>query len=265
METTDSPELVIDIQNLDLWRDRFLLEDVNWRVRRGEHWAVLGRNGAGKTLLLRVVAGYLWPSRGSVRVLGEPFGQVDLRALRRDIGWVSSALSERIPGGDNCFEVVLSGRYATFGLYQRPSSEDEDRARWLLEDMGLAGLAEQAWRNLSAGEKQRVLLARGRMPRPRLLILDEPCAGLDLAAREKLLALIEHIAHDPDGPTLLMVTHRVEELTSGFSHVLMLHRGRVAARGPIRDRLTDANLSAVMELPVRVNFDRGRWSVRVEA
>ena len=253
--------VVVDMRGVSLWRNRMLLDDVNWRVNRGEHWVVLGRNGAGKTLLLKILAGYLWPSRGTVSVLAERFGGVDLRALRRSIGWVSAALGEKIPGRDTATEVVLSGAYATFGLYERPEDDLVEAAAGLMADMGLSALSEQRYADLSAGEKQRVLLARGRLARPALLILDEPCAGLDLAAREKLLALVEAMAADPEGPTMLMVTHRVVEIMPGFTHALLLHQGRVLGAGPVDQVLTEGLFSRAMEIPCRIVRHRGRYRV----
>jgi len=258
MKTEDSPSLspeasiIVSLKGVNLWRNRPLLENVNWTVTRGQHWAVLGRNGAGKTLLLRILTGYLWPSGGEVRVMAERFGRVDLRELRRGLGWVSAALVEKIPGLDTALEVVLSGAYATFGLHQKPSPELVRRAEAFLEDLGLESLKNQKFVHLSSGEKQRVLLARSLLPRPRLLILDEPCAGLDLAAREKYLALVARLTADPAGPTLIMVTHRVEEITPGFTHGLLLHRGRVLAAGPLAEVMTDRLLSRTLEIPLSV-------------
>ena len=253
---------VAELKNVTLRRqDRLLLDNIDWTVYRGEHWAVLGRNGAGKTLMLKILAGYLWPTSGRVDVLTERFGEVDLRELRQDIGWVSAALAERIPDWDSVRNVVLSGPYATFGLYEDPPNELKEKAAELMEDLGLTDLADQEFGNLSAGEKQRVLLARARLPEPRLLILDEPCAALDLSAREKFLALVEKTAGSPDGPTMLMVTHRVDEITPGFSHAIMLLHGRCLAAGPIREVLTDELFSQAMEIESFLARENGRWHV----
>ena len=176
----------------------------------------------------------MWPSNGDVDVLTERrFGDVDLRELRQDIGWVSSALAEKIPGWDSALDVVLSGFYATFGLYERPDDELVGRAESLMKDMNLSDLASQRFDTLSAGEKQRVLVARARLPEPDLLILDEPCGALDLAARERFLSVVDKMAQEPNGPTMIMVTHRVEEITPGFTHGLLLWRGKVTAKGAL--------------------------------
>jgi iron complex transport system ATP-binding protein len=254
---------VVVLKDIHLWRQRPILQGINWTVERGQHWVVLGRNGAGKTLLLKITAGYLWPSRGEVHVLAERFGAVDLRELRQDIGWVSSALAEKIPDWDTALNVVLSGAYATFGLYHRPEAALVEAAERLMAEMGLLALKDQQFGDMSAGEKQRVILARSRLPRPNLLILDEPCAGLDLAAREKLLALVSAMARDPNGPTLLMVTHRVSEIPAGFTHAMLMHQGRAMASGRLQDVLTDRNFSRAMEVEVRLSQANGRWQARV--
>jgi len=253
-------QIIFQLEDVSLYRERTLLLGINWQVCRGEHWVVLGRNGAGKTLLLQILTGYIWPSSGRVSVLNEKFGQVDLRDLRQDIGWVSSALVSRIPGQDTALKVVLSGEFATFGLFESPSSGAVDRAGVIMKDMGLSSLAEERFRNLSRGEQQRVLLARSLVADPKLLILDEPCAGLDLAAREKLLALVNRLAVAKTGPTLIMVTHHVAEIVPGLTHGLLLSRGRILASGGLHEIMTDDLISRAMEISVKIRRVRGRYS-----
>ena len=252
------PVVRLDGVNLNWGRD--ILKEVTWEVRRGQHWVVMGRNGAGKTLLLEVLAGYIWPNQGQVSVLGERYGAVDLRSLRRELGWVSAALRDKIPGRDPVLKVVLSGLYATFGLYETPPPEAVSRAKALLTSMGLDPLAEQPFAQLSQGQQQRALLARGLIRRPALLLLDEPCAGLDLAGAEKYLSLIRRLARTPHGTTLIMVTHRVSEIVAGFTHALLLSQGRVLASGALDKVMTDPLLSQTLETPVRVSHEDGRWT-----
>jgi iron complex transport system ATP-binding protein len=244
-------------------RDQRLLDRVDWTIRRGEHWVVLGRNGAGKTLLLRILTGYLWPSQGRVSVLGHRYGTVDLRELRRGIGWVSSALAERIPSDEPVLSVVLSGPEATLGLYREPSVRMVEKARALMERFGLAHLENRPFGDLSAGERQRTILARSLLADPRLLILDEPSAGLDLAARERFLSQVQALAAEPEGPTLIMVTHRVEEIVPGFTHGLLLKRGQVMFAGPLAEALTDERFSQTMEIGLRLERPNGRWRATV--
>lgn len=259
---TDRP--VVELKDVRLNRNRSLLENINWTVNRGEHWVVLGRNGAGKTLLLKILAGYLWPSRGEVNVLAERFGGVDLRELRQDIGWVSSALAEKIPSWDNALEVVLSGAFATFGLYREAPDSLVEKAQNLMDELGLSGLAGQDFSVLSAGEKQRVLLARARLSDPSLLILDEPCAGLDLASREKFLDLVEKMAEEPKGPTMIMVTHRASEIVPAITHGLLLRKGNIVASGPIDQVMTSELLSKTLEIDLNLSKIQGRFQVRIE-
>ena len=157
-----------------------ILRDINWMVRRGEHWAIIGLNGSGKTSLLNMVNGYVWPSDGEISVLGRRFGRCDVRDLRRKIGWASSSLQEKFYAGETAEEIVLSGRFATIGLYDEPGKKERERARALLDLFHCGHAAMQPYWSLSQGEKQKVLIARALIQNPRLLILDEPCAGLDI-------------------------------------------------------------------------------------
>lgn len=193
----------IDVQGITYNRDqKTLLADVTWRVRKGEHWALLGLNGSGKTTLLNMITGYIWPTRGSVAVLGETYGTVDLRELRKSIGWVSSSLQEKLHASDRTQYVVLSGKFATIGLYDKPDDDDFEQAAELMRQLGCAHLWDRPYQTCSQGEKQKVLIARALMASPKLLILDEPCNGLDLFARETLLGGIEALGAQADAPTL---------------------------------------------------------------
>ncbi|MCZ8519073.1 MULTISPECIES: ABC transporter ATP-binding protein [Paenibacillus] len=237
---------------------RELLGGIDWEVRRGEHWALLGLNGSGKTTLLNMICGYTWPTKGSIEVLGETYGNVDLRELRRSIGWVSSSLQEKLYASDNTEAVVLSGKYATIGLYDRPEEEDVHKAHALMEQLGCRHLYGRPYQTCSQGEKQKVLIARALMASPRLLILDEPCNGLDLFARENLLSAVEALAAGNEAPTLLYVTHHTEEILPLFSHTLLLRRGEVFAAGPTGALLTAGPLTEFFELPVDVLKRNGR-------
>jgi iron complex transport system ATP-binding protein len=222
-----------------------ILRGIDWRVLRGEHWAILGANGSGKTSLLRALSGYLTPSAGALTVLGEEYGRSDWPELRRRIGIVSSALAGSIPGDEAALETVISGRFAQLDLWARVTRADRTAARRLLRQVGLGRLAGRAWGLLSQGERQRVLIARALAAQPELLILDEPCAGLDPVARDQFLTFIAGLARRARGPALVLVTHHVEEIIPAFSRVLLLRRGRVLAAGPRRKMLTSAHLSAV--------------------
>ncbi|GAB4387789.1 MAG: ABC transporter ATP-binding protein [Thermodesulfovibrionales bacterium] len=233
---------------------RRVLKDVSWRVGPGEHWAVVGLNGSGKTTLLNLINGYVFPSSGQVRVLGESFGSYDWRLMRRRIGYVSSFLEERLYQSETALEIALSGLYATIGLYDNPGPGHRKKALAALERAGMAGAARKPYAELSQGEKQRVLVARALAGSPRLLILDEPCAGLDIFARESLLSAMETLGRSDGAPTMLYVSHHIEEITPVFTHVLLLRRGEVHSAGRRRKVLGEENLSSFFEAPVKVSW-----------
>lgn len=217
-----------------------ILEGINWRVDAGDHWALVGRNGAGKTTLLNIACGYVWPHAGG-QVLRCGQTLTDLRQLRRSIGWVTSTLDRLIPGSEPAVDTVVSGRYAGLGLKrlggERPQARDYDDAHTHMARLGIDQLASQPFHVLSQGERQKVLLARACMAQPLLMILDEPCAGLDPASRESLLTSLQQLAASRCGPAMVLVTHHVEEIMPAFSRLLWLDRGRVAGIGPAAELL----------------------------
>lgn len=240
-----------------------IVDRVDWRVKAGERWVVVGPNGAGKSTLLSIASTRLWPSRGSVSVLGEEIGRVDARVLRRRIGDASAALAETLHGRLTAAEVTVSA--ATGALapwWDAYSDEDRDRARDLLDLMGVAGLAGREFATLSTGERQRVLLARTLMPDPDLLLLDEPAAGLDLGAREDLVGRLEALAARPRPVAIVLVTHHLEEVPRGFHRALLLSHGRVVASGAIAEVLADGPLSAAYGIDLQVMREAGRFTAR---
>ncbi|THF75721.1 ABC transporter ATP-binding protein [Cohnella fermenti] len=247
------------------WRrgELTLLKDIDWRIRRHEHWALLGLNGSGKTTLLNIITGYYWPTRGEVNVLGQQFGQVDLRELRQSIGWVSSSLQEKLYGTDRTQYVVISGKFATIGLYENPEESDFAKAGALMTALGCAHLWDREYRTCSQGEKQKLLIARALMANPKLLILDEPCNGLDLFSRERLLASIEDLTRQEDMPTMIYVTHHTEEILPAFGHTMLLRRGEAFRQGATSDVLNTATLSEFFEAPVVAEQHKDRYYVRM--
>ncbi len=255
---------ILELEEVGLVLDGVrVLDSVDWSVRRGEHWAVLGANGSGKTTLLRIVAGYQWPTRGGVTLLGYRFGQVDLRRLRRRIGWVSPSLAAELRPFDPALDVVVSGRFASLNLFfDHPTEGERSEAHELLDTLGVAYLAERPFGVLSQGERQRVLLARSLMAEPEVLILDETTAGLDLAAREDLLEALQVLTEAADGPSIFFVTHHLEEIVPGITHVLLLSGGRVVAAGPKEAVLGEEALSEAMGVPLEVHARHGRhWAI----
>lgn len=218
--------------------------------------------------MLGALTAYLTPSGGTVELLGATFGQgADWRELRKRVGLVSSSLRQMLPDAEPAWLTVLSGKDAQIQFWgRRPQPSEWAAALACLEQVECAHLAERPWGVLSQGERQRVLIGRALMARPALLILDEPCAGLDPVARERFLLFVERLgqrAADPDAPTLLLVTHHVEEIQPAFTHALLLRDGRALAAGPVRRVLTSANLSATFNADLKLRRTRrdGRWSL----
>ncbi|WP_373893341.1 ABC transporter ATP-binding protein [Virgibacillus sp. CBA3643] len=250
---------IIDMQDVSWKRQQeAILSNVNWKVSRGEHWAVLGLNGSGKTTLLNMVNGYIWPSTGKVNVLGQQFGKTDIRELRKSIGWVSSSIQERIKETAFAVDVVVSGKYASIGLYEDTTEEDYEKAYQIMEQVGCRHLADRTYQTCSQGEKQKILIARGLMASPDLLILDEPTSGLDFISREELLSTINHLAIQKDAPSIIFVTHHIEEIMPVFSHILLLRQGTVFDKGERSDLLTSSCLSEFFDTSVRVEWHRDR-------
>lgn len=250
---------VISLSNISLVRgEKTILDRIDWHVSPGEHWAIVGPNGSGKTSMLKVATGYEWPSAGSgeVAVLGDRFGQVDLRELRKKVGWASSALIRWLSMHQTPVQIAVAGLRAATQLFDEPTQAELDRARELLDWFGMNDAADRPLQHLSLGERQKTILARAMMPDPDVLILDEPCAGLDLTAREQLLDQIARLA---DHCTLILVTHHIEEIFPTISHAALLHDGRIHASGRTADVLTSENLTTVFELPIQVEQSAERF------
>ncbi len=260
----DPPEAALRLARVTVARPpAVLLDAVDWTVRPGQRWVVLGPNGSGKTTLLRVASLYLHPTSGQVEVLGHRLGRVDVRRLRTRIGLVSPALQDLLRPEITALDAVMSAREAALETWWHAyGPDDRARAHDLLERTGTAALAHRAFGTLSSGERQRVLLARSLWGDPGLVLLDEPTAGLDLGAREDLVARLAGLADDPATPPTVLVTHHVEEVPPGFTHGLLLRRGRVLAAGPIDDVLTAEALSEAFGLALRLDRRDGRYAAR---
>ncbi|WP_031510496.1 ABC transporter ATP-binding protein [Streptomyces megasporus] len=255
---------VLELVDVSVVREgRALVEDVSWSVKEGERWVILGPNGAGKTTLLNIASSYLYPSSGTATILGERLGKVDVFELRPRIGMTSSALAEKLPRGQTVLQTVLTAAYGmTAGWHEHYDPVDEQRALAFLDRLGMNTHLDRKFGTLSEGERKRTQIARAMMTDPELLLLDEPAAGLDLGGREDLVRRLGRLARDPYAPSMIMVTHHVEEIPPGFTHVLMIRQGKVLTAGPVETELTSANLSRCFGLPLIVEHNGGRWTAQ---
>jgi iron complex transport system ATP-binding protein len=249
---------IIELKNISLRRDNCrLLKGVDWTVKLGEHWAVIGPNGCGKTTMLRIVAGWMFPSTGTAKVCGMRFGQCRMDDVKRRIGWVSSALETMMRPRLQARGVVLGGLKNTLGIWEKPTPEELKKADAMLEWIGCAHRATLPFCLLSQGEQMKVMIARALIPTPELLILDEPCVGLDPVARQDVLEIIDSLADDRH--TILYVTHHIEEIVPTLTHVLALRDGTVAAQGEKDQVLNNETLSNVFDRTLRVETEKKRY------
>ena len=256
---TDSP--AVALRGVTVRRDGVpVLDGIDWQVQRSERWVVLGPNGSGKTTMLQVAGARLWPTSGRVQVLGAELGRVDVRTLRPRVALVSGAVTRQLRPDVTAREVVASGRFGAletwWHTYGAPDWEKADR---LLAQGGVGEIADRSYGVISEGERQQVLLARALMSDPELVLLDEPFAGLDLGARERLLLRLRALASDPGSPPIVLVTHHCEEIPPGFTHGGLMRAGRLIAAGPLGDVITSQHVSTCFDLDVTVGRSDGRW------
>ena len=262
-ETLRSVAPILDVRNLTVRRgDTVILDDLSWTVQKGENWVILGANGSGKTSLLSALTGYLSPTAGAITVLGETFGETDWRELRKHIGLVSSSVRQMMADHEPSLVTVISGKYAMIDYWGRIQAADRHAAGRILRQVEVGHLADRRWEVLSQGERQRVLIGRALMARPRLLILDEPCAGLDPVAREHFLDFLQRLGSRRGGPALIFVTHHVEEIMPAFTHALLIRQGGIVAAGVKATTLTSARLSEVFGAKLRLGRKGGRYALR---
>jgi iron complex transport system ATP-binding protein len=242
-----------------------ILTGIDWYLESGQHWTVLGPNGSGKTTLLRIACGYLWPTSGRVLRLGREL--IDLGELRKSIGWISSGMIAEIPPQDTGLETVVTGRLAQFGLKHLPeygpTESDFADAAAELSRLGCADLSEKLFGVLSQGERQQVLIARARMAKPMLMVLDEPCAGMDPGVRERFLAWLNSSLAAPDGPTVILVTHHIEDIVPAIQNTLILSAGRIHSAGRTADVVTRETIETVYNTRLaRIERSAGRmWPI----
>jgi len=257
---------VIDLNNVSVVRDqRPILNNVDWQVESDQRWVIVGPNGAGKTTLLRVLGAQIHPSTGQATILNERLGEINVFELRTRIGFASSALASHIPNSENVLDAVMTASYAITGRWNEQYDDiDVRRAHRVLNEWGLGEFAERSFGTLSDGERKRAQIARAVMPDPEMLLLDEPVASLDLAAREQTISIIGQYASSPMAPAIVMVTHHLEEIPAGFTHALILRDGQVYAAGEIASTLTSTKISEAFGFGVEVDFIDGRYRARAK-
>ncbi|MBV0894844.1 ABC transporter ATP-binding protein [Microbacterium sp. NC79] len=256
--------LVLEFTDTSVRRDgKNIVDSLSWSVEDDQRWVILGPNGAGKTTILRLASAMMHPTSGQVNVLGEQLGRTDVFELRPRIGIASSAMAKQIPGDETVRNVILTAAYSVLGRWNEEYERiDERRAERVLADWRIDDLADRLFGTLSDGEQKRVQIARAVMTDPEMLLLDEPTASLDLGAREGLLQLLSAYAQSPATPAMVMVTHHVEEIPVGFTHVLLIRDGGVVAQGPLDSTLTEESLTATFGLPIRLTKEEGRFAAR---
>lgn len=237
-----------------------ILGPLSWEVTDGQRWVVLGANGAGKTTLLQLLAAQIHPSRGVVEILGERMGATDVFELRPRIGFSSSAMIDQLPADEKVIDIVLTAAYGFAGRWlESYDLWDESRAKALLTIFGVRELGDRSFGTLSEGEKKRVQISRSLMADPELLLLDEPAAGLDLGGREDILTRISQYTREENAPATIIVTHHLEEIPTGTTHILMLKAGKIAFSGEIAEVLTAESLSQVFGIHVELQIQNGRY------
>ena len=254
---------VIDFNNVTVLREsKPILNNIDWQVESDQRWVIIGPNGAGKTTLLRVAAAQIQPSTGTAMVLDAVLGEVNVFELRTRIGFASSSLAAHIPNSERVLDAVMTASYAITGRWNEKYEDvDERRARRVLGEWQLSEFADRAYGTLSDGEKKRTQLARAVMPDPELLLLDEPVASLDMAAREQTVSILGEYAQAPTAPSIVMVTHHVEEIPAGFTHAVLMNQGQIFSAGRIEDTLTSEKVSEVFGFALKVQLDNGRFRV----
>jgi iron complex transport system ATP-binding protein len=259
MPVSSSKEPLFGVEGLVIERDGHILRGIDWTVGKGEHWVVLGANGSGKSTLLNALMVFIAPTEGRLFAFGKEFGEDDWNEVKAAIGYVGSEVNRMIEPGESALDVVVSGARAMINFWGDPDPKEQRAARKILKNMGCAGLESRTWRQMSQGERQKMLFGRALMGNPKVLFLDEPCAGLDPIARLDYLRFMESNAANPKAPALILVTHHVEEITPSFTHALLLRDGLVTASGPLGDTLTSSKLSEAFGHPVRLRRRKGNY------
>lgn len=256
-------QTIVKLKNISFERNNCsILDHISLTIERNQHWALLGANGSGKTTLLKIITGYEWPTNGSVEVLGKCYGKCNLRELRKHIGWVSTAIEHKLPEDDSALEIVISGLDASMGIFRDVTEDEIKHSHDSLAMLNAQNCADRKFGILSQGEQQRILIARALISKPSLLILDEPCVGLDPAAKERFLGDLSLLANRHDSPTMILVTHHIEEIGPWINRIMVLKSGKILSSGQKPEVLTSATLSAAFDMKMLVKKEGLRYFIR---
>ncbi len=251
---------IIEFKNVSLLKEgKLLLENISFSIQEGENWIIFGRNGSGKTLLLQLIEGYLFPSTGEIQRFGEKCGESDIREVRKKTGFLSTSIKSIMHENEVVFEAVISGKYGTIGIYDPYTDADKKKALELLSLTDSLFLKDRSFSSLSDGEKERVLISRALMSNPKCLILDEPCSNLDIKGREDFLQMLKQIKKFTPEIPILFVTHHADEISPLFTHILILKNGKIFRQGKIQETLTSPVVSEAFNIPVKVFQENGRY------
>lgn len=258
---------VIDIEGANVFLGgNHILYDINWQVKEGEHWFILGANGAGKSTLINLLMGFVWPIFGAkVEVMGNRFGRCNLNELRKKISWLSPLMFKMTNQETSAMDVVISGFDSTIGIFREVSMEETQIAMETMERLDCAYLRDQPFSTLSSGEQVKVLICRGMLLEPELLILDEPCVHLDMHTREYLLGYIDSIAAQKVVPNIIFISHRIEDIVTTFQKGLIMADGRIAIAGNREDILTEQNIRETFKMDIHLHITKsGRCWARLD-
>lgn len=254
---------ILEVKHLRLWRENPILEDLSWTLKKGEHWVILGPNGSGKSSLLAALTGYVTPSSGDITVLGQTYGKSDWRELRKKVGIVSTVLHSMIQQDESALKLVLSGKEAMINYWGKIPELALKKVRNILKQIHASHLEDRTWIQLSQGERQRILIGRALMADYKILILDEPCAGMDLVSKENFLNFLNSLIRKKNFPTLILVTHHVEEIIPIFKNVLLLKDGKVCASGEKTEVLNSKFLSKAFDCKISVQKKSLRYHAKI--
>ena len=254
---------MIELKQISFVRnERYILENISLSIHKNQNWVILGKNGSGKTTLINILFGYLWPTYGSVRIAGETYGEYPLSELQKKIGILQSSYQEeRLQRSLTVKDIIASGLLNSIGIYSELSPEESEKLELLLANNSWIKNPNQLYSLLSSGEKKKVLLLRALIANPEILILDEPCSSLDLAAREDFFSLFEK--YKADGRCIILITHRTDEIPDYFDYALLLREGKIIASGLKEEVFNSKNLSLTYGVNVELIEKNGQYYTNV--